>query len=422
MSRIKRLFAIIVAALAFACGALFVSSCAEDDTEKTYDVAIRVSCTDGKTYEFPVGTNELSYEIPYTGKGRDFTVELVCNGEYFDFFHPFRRLGCRYLQFLDECEIEIAGLRETMYPVTEIPRRFADEQLQKIYDVGVRTLRLCMHEHYEDCPWREQALYAMDSRNQMLCGYYAEKYPETFDGNTPRELVYCGPHKMSDPLEGSALTVGQALLSPTRTYAPFVLRLLENLPRERVFGLIHCSGGALTKFDGVVTFCDALGLGIYAVFGTNKALVYGLSVPVALGIGFINAVGGGLLRDVIAREEPMVFKPGQFYGVVAFVGSGLYVFLHQLIPPTIAAILVALVTLVLRYAAIRLNLHSRPIADTQDWLRDVFRSREKPEPLPPEIFRGIDDVDNFEKLDDEQRKKNAEEKHGRRSRDGRGEN
>ena len=75
MSRIKRLFAIIVAALAFACGALFASSCAEDDTEKTYDVAIRVSCTDGKTYEFPVGTNELSYEIPYTGKGRDFTVE-----------------------------------------------------------------------------------------------------------------------------------------------------------------------------------------------------------------------------------------------------------------------------------------------------------------------------------------------------------
>ena len=180
-------------------------------------------------------------------------------------------------------------------------------------------------------------------------------------------------------------------------------------------------GGALTKFDGVVTFCDALGLGIYAVFGTNKALVYGLSVPVALGIGFINAVGGGLLRDVIAREEPMVFKPGQFYGVVAIVGSGLYVFLHQLIPPTIAAILVALVTLVLRYAAVRLNLHSRPIADTQDWLRDVFRSREKPEPLPPEIFRGIDDVDNFEKLDDEQRKKNAEEKHGRRSRDGRNE-
>ena len=42
---------------------------------------------------------------------------------------------------------------------------------RSIYDVCVRTLDLCMHEHYEDCPWREQALYTMDSRNQMLCGY-----------------------------------------------------------------------------------------------------------------------------------------------------------------------------------------------------------------------------------------------------------
>lgn len=171
-------------------------------------------------------------------------------------------------------------------------------------------------------------------------------------------------------------------------------------------------GGALTRFDGIVMFCDALGLGLYAVFGTNKALVYGLSVPVALGIGFINAVGGGLLRDVIAREEPMVFKPGQFYGVVAVVGSALYIALRQQIPPTIAAIIVALTTLVLRYAAVRLNLHSRPIADTQAWLCGVFRAsknREK-KPLPPEIFSDIDDVDDFEKVRDEQRKKSGDER------------
>jgi hypothetical protein len=50
-----------------------------------------------------------------------------------------------------------------------------DSLLQKIYDVSVNTLKKCMHEHYEDCPWREQAMYALDSRNQMLCGYYAFK-------------------------------------------------------------------------------------------------------------------------------------------------------------------------------------------------------------------------------------------------------
>ncbi len=171
-------------------------------------------------------------------------------------------------------------------------------------------------------------------------------------------------------------------------------------------------GGALTRFDGIVMFCDALGLGLYAVFGTNKALVYGLSVPVAVGIGFINAVGGGLLRDVIAREEPMVFKPGQFYGVVAVVGSALYVALHRQIPPTIAAITVALATLVLRYAAVRLNLHSRPIADTQAWLCGVFRASKKREkkPLPPEIFSDLDDVDDFEKIREEQLKKSGDER------------
>ena len=57
--------------------------------------------------------------------------------------------------------------------VVEKERPALTEVQNRIYDICVETLRLCMHEHYEDCPWREQAMYAMDSRNQMLCGYYA---------------------------------------------------------------------------------------------------------------------------------------------------------------------------------------------------------------------------------------------------------
>lgn len=198
-------------------------------------------------------------------------------------------------------------------------------------------------------------------------------------------------------------------------------------------------GGLRTKFDGVILFCDALGLGLYAVFGTNKALVYGLSVPVAVAIGFVNAVGGGFLRDVVAREEPLVFKPGQFYAGVAVVGSLFYVFLYKLIPPTVAAIVVALFTLVLRYLVIRLNLHSSPIAATQAQVSALFRifsgspSRREREPggngadeneeeivpddapededLPPEVFEGIDDVDDFEKRERELRG-NAEKEQG----------
>jgi len=85
------------------------------------------------------------------------------------------------------------------------------------------------------------------ARHELLSKYYAEKYPETYDKATPAELAYCGPHRLTDALTGSTLTVGQALLSPTRTYAPYVLRLLQALGNQRVKGLVHCSGGGQTK-------------------------------------------------------------------------------------------------------------------------------------------------------------------------------
>ncbi|MDR3229533.1 MAG: phosphoribosylformylglycinamidine cyclo-ligase [Puniceicoccales bacterium] len=96
------------------------------------------------------------------------------------------------------------------------------------------------------------------ARHELLCKYYAETYPETYDVGIPAELAYCGPFRLEDPLEGSSLTIGQALLSPTRTYAPFVPRLLRELGVARVFGLVHCSGGALTK-------CLRFGTGVHFV-------------------------------------------------------------------------------------------------------------------------------------------------------------
>ena len=90
------------------------------------------------------------------------------------------RLGCRYLCLFIEnrrVNVENLTLRPTDYPFRDVPRTFGDRLLDKIYEVAKRSLVLCAHEHYEDCPWREQALYGMDSRNQMLFGYYAfEEY------------------------------------------------------------------------------------------------------------------------------------------------------------------------------------------------------------------------------------------------------
>ena len=87
----------------------------------------------------------------------------------------FRRLGCRYLQVFADNPIKInyIGVRPTTYPITKVEKAYKSPLHQKIYNVAVKTLHCCMHEHYEDCPWREQALYNMDSRNEMLFTYIA---------------------------------------------------------------------------------------------------------------------------------------------------------------------------------------------------------------------------------------------------------
>lgn len=106
---------------------------------------------------------------------RDFSAVFKLRAGKNIFLNPFRRFGCRYLEVISEhpVEIEQIAICPTVYPLEIQPRPMLTEKQNKIYDMCVETLRLCMHEHYEDCPWREQALYTMDSRNQMLCGYYA---------------------------------------------------------------------------------------------------------------------------------------------------------------------------------------------------------------------------------------------------------
>ncbi len=116
-------------------------------------------------------------QVPRIIGNRDFSVEFRAKQGKNIYMNPFRRLAGRYLQVTckEPLEIGYIGIRPTDRRVIEKKRRFADKQLQQIYDVSVNTLKKCMHEHYEDCPWREQAMYALDSRNQMLCGYYAFK-------------------------------------------------------------------------------------------------------------------------------------------------------------------------------------------------------------------------------------------------------
>ena len=113
--------------------------------------------------------------VPRIIDSRDFSYEFVAKKGENKFLGAMRRLAGRYIEieYSTPLNVKYAGLRPVVYPLDKKERGFENELHQRIYDTCAYTLECCMHEHYEDCPWREQALYSLDSRNQMLCGYIA---------------------------------------------------------------------------------------------------------------------------------------------------------------------------------------------------------------------------------------------------------
>src|SRR3954470_1658165 len=116
-------------------------------------------------------------------------------------------------------------------------------------------------------------------------------------------------------------------------------------------------GRHVHRFNQVIAWVDALGLGAYAVFGVQKALTAGLPPSAAVLLGAINASGGGLLRDVLTREDPLVFKPGQFYLLTALVGAVTFIWaaVYFAITATQAALLAMALTFLFRSVTIAFN-------------------------------------------------------------------
>lgn len=92
------------------------------------------------------------------------------------------------------------------------------------------------------------------ARHDVFAGYLAEKYPESFDSSVPVDLVYSGNKSLTDDVDDCSLNAGKLVLSPTRTYAPFVKKLLGEM-KEDIHGMVHCSGGAQTK---ILHFIDEM--------------------------------------------------------------------------------------------------------------------------------------------------------------------
>jgi phosphoribosylformylglycinamidine cyclo-ligase len=92
------------------------------------------------------------------------------------------------------------------------------------------------------------------ARHDIFSPYLAAKYPESLDTSLPYDLVYSGTMKPTDPVEGLNCDAGKLVLSPTRTYAPVIKKVIESM-RSDIHGMVHCSGGGQTK---VLHFIDNL--------------------------------------------------------------------------------------------------------------------------------------------------------------------
>jgi uncharacterized membrane protein YeiH len=118
-----------------------------------------------------------------------------------------------------------------------------------------------------------------------------------------------------------------------------------------------------TPLSRVMLVLDAIGLGVYAVVGADRSLVANVGHLGAILVGVTNAVGGGVLRDVMTREEPVLFKPGQLYAMAAAITATLYVGWREWvgIESQLAALIAAGLGIAIRLLAVRYDWKTRPL-------------------------------------------------------------
>ena len=138
--------------------------------------------------------------------------------------------------------------------------------------------------------------------------------------------------------------------------------------------LTHFFHRYVDRLTRTIAIIDALGLGAFAVHGVQRSLDAGLSIPASILGGTITAVGGGLLRDILVRDEPLLFKPGQFYALVAIGGCGLFVALTEMgwTTTSVAALVTVVAVFFVRMLAIRYN-----------WRTAALYRAPPPAPPPP---------------------------------------
>ena len=174
---------------------------------------------------------------------RDFSINYVARAGHNDFTHYMLRFACRYLEIdnWQDVDIEEIGLLPQFYPVSNtVALDFSSSAEKEIYQLCLNTLSLCMMEHYVDCPWREQCLYAFDSRNQMLAGYYA--FEDKNKDYARSNLLLMGKDKRSDGLLSICYPCGVDLTIPSFSlhFVTAVREYIENTNDKEIIN--HLDG------------------------------------------------------------------------------------------------------------------------------------------------------------------------------------
>lgn len=171
----------------------FTHTCHADEIDKEkhiYDLGretagflhLKAEVETGKIFRVAYSEHLVDGDMPFPKENdfaeHDFYLEFIGSGEMCEVLLPFRMLAGRYLKCICEGDfkIEFLGIQEVYYPVIEKPFVCDNPKREHIYEIAKRTLHLCMHQHYEDCPWREQGYYSLDGALEMMYGYY------TFEG------------------------------------------------------------------------------------------------------------------------------------------------------------------------------------------------------------------------------------------------
>jgi uncharacterized membrane protein YeiH len=131
------------------------------------------------------------------------------------------------------------------------------------------------------------------------------------------------------------------------------------------------------KSSGVIVFLDSIAMSLFAIAGTYKALIYDTTDLVAVILGIITAVGGGVLRDIVCRVTPQIFTGGPLYATATALGSTIFVFLEKSdLPFNLAVTISALIIVIIHMTSVRFRIHLKPaISGIADDFEEPNRGR-----------------------------------------------